>query len=269
MDARRLAPLDRLTRRPLPGPERLDTLGGAERRLLATTWLGRARNELQIGRAFAYLTGALRDLGAHPALVALAARAVHDEERHGEIAWAVACSFAGEVLAPPGAPPLVVPSYPGADPELELLLRVIGLSCVSETLGSAFLEGCLAEATDPMARAALRELLADEIDHARIGWAVLAARSAETRAAIAPWIVPLLEQSLGAWLVKSRGRVDADAAARGCPGMAAVAASLIGAARDLVLPGFARLRVDVSDAMRWVGHLDVPGDQGRSRPPPV
>ena len=52
---------------------------------------------------------------------------------------------------------------------------------MNETTAGVFLEVCLAHAEGALAKAALSELLSDEIDHGRIGWAHLAAVDAATR----------------------------------------------------------------------------------------
>ena len=259
---RRLEPLARLTRRPLPEPGvEVAALGEHARARLGSIWLGRARNELQVSQSFAYLAGALRDLGADPALVGLATRAITDEQRHAEIAWLVACAFAGVSLPEPERTPLELPAHPGAGAELERVLHIVGASCVNETLGSAFLETCLAGAEDPLARAALRELLADEIDHARIGWSLLAgyARTDERRARVTPWVTRLLAGTLDGWVATAQRSVGAGLRCYGCPPTDDVAATLFGAVRDLVIPGFAMLGIGVEDAQVWLsGHPGAP-----------
>jgi hypothetical protein len=207
-------------------------------------WLRRASAELGAGLAFAHLDAVLADLGADPAVRALAARAVDDERRHAEICRHLAGAYlAAEVDLPPP-----VPESPPADSapsdELRQTIRVVSLSCVSETVACAFLDRCRAEATCALVRAALRALFADEIDHARLGWAHLASArvTGRLRRALGACLGPLLEASLAPW------RAVAAAEAPAFPGHGRPAAATIRrvvdeAVADLVLPGLARLGI--------------------------
>jgi len=49
------------------------------------------------------------------------------------------------------------------------------MSCVTETLSAAILSGLVERASDSGARATMLEILRDEVRHARLGWAHLAA----------------------------------------------------------------------------------------------
>ena len=111
----------------------------------------------------------------------------------------VASRFAGRELAEPARLILDVPKHEGASPALRQSLHVFGQCALNETTASAFLETCLAESKVPLAHVALRELLSDEIDHARIGWAHLASLDAPSRAAVTPWLMPMMAANLSMW----------------------------------------------------------------------
>ncbi len=255
--ATRLAPRSALTRKPLPDRDADPTiaaLSDAERATAIAVWSGRAASERRASGAFAYLAGALARAGAPAELVAHARRAIADEQRHAEICVRVANAFAGREL--PAAPllPVTAPAYADATPELRLVLHVIGMCCAGETTGSAFLELCRGGARGELVKRALHELLADEIDHARIGWAFLAspAVSDATRAELAAWLPRLIAANLAAWRDRPRRAISDALVAQGCPRWDDVDATVVSAIADLLLPGFDHAGIDTAAARAWL-----------------
>ena len=76
-------------------------------------------------------------------------------------------------------------------------LYLVDASCLSETIGATTIEETLRATTAPLARAALRELLHYEVEHARMGWAFLGA----------PHLGGRHVGALGAWLSTVNDRV--------------------------------------------------------------
>jgi len=242
----------RLTRRPLPVDPSIDRLSGEERSLLAGVWLGRAASERRVADAFVVIEGALVALGTTTDLTRLAARAVDDELRHAEISRVVASRYAGRELDAPPRIVLTVPAHPRASERLRHVLHVVGQCCVNETIASAFLEATLAQVEAPLAAAALRELLADEIDHGRIGWAVLASVDAVTRAAVAGRAPAMAVATLRMWRASPRSYFEREPFPQhGAPPEAVVEAAFSAAFRDLVVPGFEALGLDVERLRVW------------------
>jgi hypothetical protein len=251
--SRRLEPRATLTRRPLPErDETIARLSIAERRVAAATWHGRAESELRAAGSFAHVAVTLGAVGAAPDLIALAHRAISDELRHATLCHQVATAFAGRALPPPRRLPATVPRHADASPGLRRILHVVGMCCLNETTGSAFLETCRAGARAPLASRALHELLADEIDHARIGWALISAADAETRDALARWLPHLLAANLAAWRRRPRRAITAALVEHGCPHWDTVDDAVVAAIDDLLLPGFALLGVDIAPARAWL-----------------
>lgn len=242
-----------MTSRPLPlsDPE-VDQLAPEQRDELAEVWLARAASERRVSDAFVAVRFALERLESSPQLLSLAARAVDDELRHAELCRVVASRFAGRELAEPERLSLAIPQHRGATDDLLPSLHVIGHAALNETFASAFLEVCLEFAKAPLARAAVRELLSDEIDHARIGWAHLAESSAARRKSLAPWLFSLAHANLKMWRDTPRA-YPADAALHrhGAPPAEAVERALVGAVRDLVIPGFASLGLPTGPLATW------------------
>lgn len=242
----------RLTSRALPDDPSIDRLSEEERRVLAEIWVGRAAAERRVADAFVVIDAALAVLGAGAELRALAYRAVDDEMRHAELARVVAVRYAGRELEAPPLLPLDVPLHPRVDERLRHVLHVVGHCCINETIASAFLEAALVETTAPLAATALRELLSDEIDHARIGWALLASLDAMTKTQVGERFPALAIANLRMWRTAPRRYAGGQPfAAHGAPSEALAEAAFALAFRDLVVPGCEQLGLDASRIRAW------------------
>lgn len=244
----------KLTRRPLPAVDAaIDALPGADRALLAEIWHARGASERRVADSFVVIRDALSALSADPALVELASRAIDDELRHAELSRVVASRYAGRDLEAPERLLLTFPKHERATTRLRHVLHVVGQCCLNETIASAFLEAAIAGARAPLAMAALRELLSDEIDHARLGWALIASVDDRTRAEVAPWLPDMAIANLRMWREAPRKYPDNPAlAAHGAPPADVVEDALRMAFRDLVIPGFERLGIAVPEIGQWL-----------------
>ena len=243
----------RATSRPLPEREPLvDALPASAREHLAHVWLSQAATELRVARSFEVVHAALRDLRADPGLVATAHRAMDDEHRHATLCKEMAERYLGASVVDPPDLPFEPPTHPLAESEDERrALYVVGQCAFNETFASAYLTAAQDGATVPLARAALRELMADEVDHARIGWAYLSTLSAPSdppTSAIAPtsslkpriedWLLPLAITNLREWRRLQESPHDAShLASHGFPPPAIIEEALTTALRDLIIPG--------------------------------
>lgn len=235
----------RLSSRPLPEGPVGGELDDAARAIVVEAWLGRSAAERRAGDSFAVIRDALTARRAPLPWIELAARAIDDEHRHAEICRVVASRYAGRELPPPPPLALVVPPHVGASDDLRHSLHVVGQCALNETAASAFLEACLARAKPPLVRAALRELLADEIDHARIGWAHLAAASADHRRELGPWLPRLVRGYVAEWSRSFAPPPEMDLAAHGVPPKAEIVAAVEAAMEEVVRPGLTHLGYDV------------------------
>jgi hypothetical protein len=244
----------RLTGRPLPDADsEIDGLDDAQRAELVAVWIGRTASERRVADAFVIVRDALSDLGAGDDLVALATRAVDDEYRHEELSRRVASRFAGRELDAPPPLKLVVPEHPGAEGELLHTLHVLGHCAMNETFASAFLETSLVFAKAPLSRVAVQELLSDEIDHARLGWAHLGALDETRRNAVAPWLLPMVRANLKMWRDTPRPySADPVVHRHGAPPADAVENALRGAISDLMIPGLERFGLPTDSLRAWL-----------------
>ncbi|MHB8420279.1 MAG: hypothetical protein ACYDCL_19575 [Myxococcales bacterium] len=119
---------------------------------------------------FAAYAVRLEAQGAPSLFLAEMRKASADEARHLEICLSVARRY--------GAGPIELPdedfSVRGADDGERLLADVVASCCFSETLNVSLLAASVKAASDREIQEATRALLADEVDHSRLGWAYLA-----------------------------------------------------------------------------------------------
>lgn len=243
-----------LTRRPLlGGDDTVDALGDAERSELARVWLARSATEYRVASSFEVIRDALTALKAEPALVALADRAIDDEHRHAEICRYTASCFAAKELELPAPLPFSYPQHSSAPEDLRWALWVVGQCCFNETLASGFLETASSSASAPMAHRALSELLSDEVDHARLGWAFLAGLEPRLRVAVGPWLPALGRSNLRMWRESPRDYpATADFTAQGAPSGELIESALMRSLRDLILPGLQALALPTAPLSAWL-----------------
>jgi|CZKU01.1.fsa_nt_gi hypothetical protein len=233
----------RVTRRPLPDDPALDTLSPSLRDTVSRGWFERAAAELQTSAIMAVVCQDVVALRPGSEAARLAARAVDDERRHAEICRQVASRYAGTDLALPVESPVVVPRYDGASEEVERLLRIVAQCSIGETIAAVFLEASLEAARGPLARAATRELLGDDVQHARIGWALLAGCSATTRRGVEPWLLPMLRGYVRLWSAATPYTSMPGVREHGLPTPEDVAAAARRATVEVIIPGFDLLGV--------------------------
>lgn len=161
------------SRRDLPAPV-LDGYGDAQVRFAAMAWPMRAAEELRSALIFRALARAARAAAmpdTWPMRFALAAR---DETRHARL-----CAHVGARL---GAP---APRYDDRPVRARLaglrepLLRTASLLLVEvamgETISTYLFRAGRRHTVEPLTRAALGVILADEVHHQRLGWDALTA----------------------------------------------------------------------------------------------
>lgn len=160
--------------RPIPWAEtHAPTLDAQTRAELARIWGERIPTEYRSITGFSTLSFDLIAAGAPVNLVAVCHRVCIDELRHTELAVKMVELYGGRL------PPLPreISSLP-ADESLTAVAQAcrsaIVLSCLGETFACTELVLLRERAIDPVVRGVLTVFLADEIVHARVGWAYLA-----------------------------------------------------------------------------------------------
>jgi hypothetical protein len=223
-------------------------------------WRERMRQEHLAVGAFALLTQEVAAEGCPPPVLELLARAASDEVRHAEVCRRMAATLLGEGAVPAfyrGLPK--VPRHEQSSSSERALLHVAEMCCLSETLTGVYFTEMCAHATHPTARATIESLLEDEIDHGRVGWAYLATRQADPAvAALAPALPAMIDRTVGRALRDLARRADPDdpaAEALGHLGATAGCRAIRRALRDVIVPGFEQLGVDLSPSREQIRTL--------------
>jgi hypothetical protein len=167
------------------------------RRLAAEAWRFRFQVEREAHVRFGRLAGRLAGIGVSGVLQALALRASDDEWRHAT-RCAERCVLEGGTVAglpSPAAPEIAASAL---TPRQRVLYEVVAACCVTESGSMGVLSALLGAARGRGLRRVLRELAADEVGHARLGWAVLAAeRGGEDARVLGPFVPAMLEANAG------------------------------------------------------------------------
>jgi hypothetical protein len=234
-----------------PSIELLDATARAE---VASYWAARAQAELNVARAFSDLSSGLEETGVVPEVTDMLETSIQNEHDHADICWRLANRYAGSEVPRPAVPAAVdFPRLPSVPAELRPTLHAMGLCCINESIATVWLEHGLKHASSPLIRAATRLHVADEVLHARVGWAHLAspALTTATRKELARWIVPLLQANVDQWLAVGTTEVMAEVPGHGLPPRSEHRGLVLGVVRDVVLPGFARVGLDARQADGW------------------
>jgi hypothetical protein len=230
----------------------IDGLPSNARAAIGAIWSGRAASELRVGTQFELLGECFARHQADTGVRALLSHAAADEARHAAICVSVAEQYAGaQELAPPERPGALT-RFGDADEFTSLILHLVLLSCVNEVTSTFYLLESMQRSRSTVARAALRQLLSDDVKHARIGWAFLASSSAtiDAKRHVAAALPTLLRLSHYAWTDVPE-RTEPWFADHGCLGQSVARGAFEQAVRDVVLPGMASVGVDPTPGASW------------------
>ena len=234
----------------------LDALSSPSRRQLAALWRSRAHNELVTSSVFASLHRDLMAFGADLGVLEISAQAVSDEVRHAVLCAEVAARYDGGTASLNAVEPAEPPIFSVCSGRVARALFAALHSAVNETLGTAYLGACLEEAKATLiAKTALREILSDEVRHARIGWAVLASNqlSSADRASIANVMPVLLDVCVSTWLADiERDYPDDLLQGHGCLRHEHLSSVIDDALHNVIVPGLDHVRIDSTPARAWL-----------------
>jgi hypothetical protein len=249
----RLRTTDDDTKTRLPDDPSIDALDAELRERLGRQWASRATAELRVASVFTVVSRGLLESGADPVVLHIAARAVSDEVRHAELCKRLAERYLGRSIPWPPPGPVPMPRLDKAPSSLRPTLHAVAMGCINETVASAWLEASLKDASSPLARAALRELIADDIHHARLGWAHLASSfvTNETRRDLGAWLPRLLQAAALPWTRDARERIPEGVPAHGVPSQETTLSVLRSTLDAVILPGFESLGVPTRSAREW------------------
>ncbi|MEC7984814.1 MAG: ferritin-like domain-containing protein [Myxococcota bacterium] len=196
---------------------------------LASQWFARALSERDAHHRFSSLAHALK---SHPRLAVLCSElegAAADEKRHIGLCMKQVQRFGGPALR----------DYKGFTPYFHsVLCELVTLFCVMETINAALLLSLKECLSDNSLRETCHEILRDEVQHARIGWAALSLSTSEERDVV--WNhLPQIFQAAGVDKVdKDDANFDHTAAEWGLFDRAQRVAILTQTMNEVIFPGF-------------------------------
>jgi len=214
-------------------------------------WTQRAQSELRAAAFFAHFAGRCLNEQRPLALQWLAARGASDELRHAQICRTMAGLYAGAEQPWPELEHDTPPALGGVSGALATAVLVTGVCCVNESISTSYLGECLAAAEHPTAKAALRGLLADEVDHARVGFGYLASLDASSLRELAPQVPWIVRTAVRTWVGSLRQWPGPELPAHGLLSRTRIAELVREGLRELVLPGLAHAGLDVGEASTW------------------
>ncbi|MDC3959543.1 ferritin-like domain-containing protein [Polyangium jinanense] len=221
----------------------------------AQIWRHRARAELEASARFTRLAGELAACGAVAPVITMAREAAEDERRHAEQCAALVRELGGKPFELGAVPAARVVTPSGLGPRERLHYEVIAMSCVTETLSAALLGELVARATDPLVRDTMQHILRDEVDHARLGWAHLAAEHERgAQDVVGPSLPAMLAGTVSEELFSSWAEHPAQEALSGLGALDRAERKRI--FRDtmslVVFPGLRRFGVDTARGESWL-----------------
>lgn len=218
-------------------------------------WRARMVSEHQSTAVFAGLAVQLMEAGAPMDFKAMALSMAQDELRHTELCAEVLRALGADGRCDADLTVGVMPAHGRVTPEERALRNVVYGSCLSETVNSARFVDALETIAEPLTRDATRQLLADEVEHARFGFHYLDV--------MAPWLDahPEVRASLGAYLRRAfktferayagsgeSARLTADERALGLPDPERLLAVFDQTLRGAIIPGLEQRGIAATEA---------------------
>lgn len=238
--------------RPLPAEDPvIDALDADTRRAVANRWAERADNELATSTTFAELYRGLILLEVDPSMLSVAARAIEDELRHHLICRHVAERYGGAEVPASRFRATDPPRFSGCTEREARILHTVLHLCLNEGVAAGYLGACLDEAEAPLAQGTVRDILRDEVVHARLGWTFVSALSPVDRTLVTEALPELLSEIEAGWL-SSAASTEQLPRGHGVLGPSAMRRVFGETLRELVLPGFDHVGVGTGPAWAWL-----------------
>lgn len=153
--------------------ERIDTSGYAPDALRAARriWKLRMVNEYRSATVFSGLLPQLVAAEATVDVQTTVLRCAMDEIRHGALCGALVEALGGEAAMETDLSPRPLPEHEGCTARERALRNLLFVGCLSETAAVATTQEEREQTRDPVVRRVIDQICADEVLHARVGWA--------------------------------------------------------------------------------------------------
>ena len=157
----------------IPETLKLEGISADARAICIESWRARALHEHQSSCVFSRLLPQLIEAEASIEYKTVVLRAAMDEIRHAALCMQVVSYLGGEPVIEASLATEVLPEHTSRTPRERALRNVIFASCMSETISASLLAEEREVTTEPRIRRVVEQLSADEILHAKLGWALL------------------------------------------------------------------------------------------------
>ncbi len=226
---------------------------------LAARWAYRAGLEHAAAARFRRLAERMAAAGVAHELVAIAAEAEGQEREHVRLCAEIAERFGAMVaLATPVVTEVAPASFALRD---RVVYEVVAFCCVTETANAAIVTAGADDIDDTAIRRAVRTILADEVQHSRLGWRFLATHppTDEQLAWIGGYLPAMMRGTLRADLFEPQVVLGDEVTMQklGTLPLAGRREVFVTGMREVLLPGLAAIGVDIAPASAFVDELDA------------
>lgn len=221
-------------------------------KIAGDAWAFRTLVEREAHVRFSQMAAALREHGVDAELADRVARASNDEKRHAALCLELATEL-GSAVAEGGweARPLAPATF---GPRDALMYEVAAQCCIAESESMATLSVLMDSMQASRYRDAVITIARDEVEHARLGWAILGKeREQRSLSFLEPWLSPMIETG-GAPLFADApaGAEEEGLVAYGVLPHAQKRDVFVEALAEVIVPGFMRLGIGTGAIDEWL-----------------
>lgn len=230
---------------------------------LASRWSYRAGLEYAAAFRFRRLAERMEAAGLDRELVAIAQLAETQEREHVRLCAEIAARFGRgpELPAAPAVPEVAPAAWPLGD---RVLYEVVAFCCVTETANAVVVTAGADDIDDTAIRRAVRTILADEVQHSRLGWRCLAVHPLEDaqRAWLGAYLPNMLAGTVRSDLFRAQLVIGDEATMQryGTLPLAGRREAFLAGMREVLLPGLAGFGVDTAAGARFLDELEASAD---------
>jgi hypothetical protein len=227
---------------------------------LSSRWSYRAGLEHSAASRFRRLAGRMEAVGLDAELVAIARLAETQEREHVQLCAEIAARFGRAPELP--AEPVVSEVAPQAlAPRDRVLYEVVAFCCVTETANAVVVTAGADDIDDTAIRKAVRTILADEVQHSRLGWRCLTAHPLDDdqRAWLGAYLPSMLAGTVRSDLFTAQRVIGDEATMQryGTLPLAGRREAFLTGMREILLPGLAGFGVDTAAGARFLDELEA------------
>ncbi len=221
------------------------------REVAGRAWAFREAVERDATARFTRMADRLERIGTPPSLVELARQASKDENKHAGYCAELAEHYGAPLLTKPVSPIEIAPARMRFR---QKVLYEVAASCLAESESTLMLVTLMGETKSASMKKLLREFSADEVTHARLGWAVLTShKESDDLSFLSKWIPWMLRTTAGdSFKPKTKGPEEPRLVDHGVLPYSRRRDVFVQALRDVIFPGLEALGVSSTPSKTWL-----------------